>query len=217
MGIISEQNISVAIVEDDAGTRQSLETILSTAPGFRCVGSFARCEEALQVLPGLAPDVVLMDINLPGMDGITGVRRLTTENPKLKVIMLTIHQDDEKIFQSLCAGALGYLLKRTTKEALLDAIRVVHNGGSPMNAGVARRVIQLFREIAVPHSPQTNLTPREVEILHALVDGCSYKMIADRERISIETVRNHIKSIYTKLHVHSKSEAVAKALKGRIV
>lgn len=213
----TEPDITVAVVEDDAGTRQSLERILSNTQGFHCAGTFQSCEDALAALPELDPDVVLMDINLPGMNGIEGVRRLTAQDPEAKVIMLTVYQDDEKIFRSICAGALGYLLKRTPKEALLEAIREVNNGGSPMNAGIARRVLQLFKETAAPRSGQTSLTPRELDILHALVDGCSYKMIADREKISVETVRNHIKSIYTKLQVHSKSEAVAKAIKQRIV
>lgn len=211
-----QAEIGVAIIEDDAGTRQSLERILSGTPGFHCVGAFGSCEDALQDLPEGA-DVFLMDINLPGMSGIEGVRRLTVRDPNAKVIMLTVYQDDDRIFRSICAGALGYLLKRTPKDALLEAIREVNNGGSPMNAGIARRVIQLFKETASPRSAQTLLTPRELEILQALVDGCSYKMVADREKISVETVRNHIKSIYTKLQVHSKSEAVAKALKERIV
>jgi len=213
----AEAEITVALIEDDPGTRQSLVQIISGTAGFSCVGAFDSCETALPAIPDLLPDVVLMDINLPGISGIEGVRRLTAQDPDAKVIMLTVYQDDEKIFQSICAGALGYLLKRTPKEMLLSAISEVHNGGSPMNAGIARRVIRLFKETASPRSAQTVLTPREIDIVHALVDGCSYKMVADREKISVETVRNHIKSIYTKLQVHSKSEAVAKALKQRIV
>jgi DNA-binding NarL/FixJ family response regulator len=212
-----EREITVAIVEDDVGTREGLERILSDAPGFYCEGAFESCEAALPRLFETHPDVVLMDINLPGISGIDGVRRLKTQENEIRVIMLTVYQDDERIFQSICAGALGYLLKRTPKETLLNAIHEVYNGGSPMNAGIARRVIQLFKATASPRSAQTALTPREVDIVHALVDGCSYKMVADREHISIETVRNHIKSIYTKLQVHSKSEAVAKVLKERIV
>ena len=212
-----QREITVAIVEDDAGTREGLERILSDTPGFHCVGAFESCEAAIPRLLESQPDVVMMDINLPGMSGIEGSRRLTAQNHDVRIIMLTVYQDDERIFQSICAGALGYLLKRTPKEMLLSAIIEVHNGGSPMNAGIARRVIQLFKETASPRSTQTVLTPREIDIVHALVDGCSYKMVADREKISVETVRNHIKSIYTKLQVHSKSEAVAKALKQRIV
>jgi DNA-binding NarL/FixJ family response regulator len=212
-----QREITVAIVEDDLGTRESLERILSDTPGFHCEGAFESCEAAIPRLLDSQPDVVLMDINLPGMSGIEGARRLTARDHDIKIIMLTVYQDDEKIFQSICAGALGYLLKRTPKEVLLSSISEVHNGGSPMNAGIARRVIQLFKETASPRSAQAVLTPREIDIVHALVDGCSYKMVADREKISVETVRNHIKSIYTKLQVHSKSEAVAKALKQRIV
>ncbi|HXG00314.1 MAG TPA: response regulator transcription factor, partial [Bacteroidota bacterium] len=151
----TEPDIAVAVVEDDAGTRQSLERILSSTPGFHCAGTFQSCEDALAALPELDPDVVLMDINLPGINGIEGVRRLTAQDPEAKVIMLTVYQDDEKIFRSICAGALGYLLKRTPKEALLEAIREVNNGGSPMNAGIARRVIQLFKETAAPRAAHT--------------------------------------------------------------
>jgi DNA-binding NarL/FixJ family response regulator len=215
--MLDEPEITVAVVEDDAGTRQTLEQILSSTPGFACVGAFESCEAALPALPNLLPDVVLMDINLPGMSGIDGVRRLTAQEPEAKVIMLTVYQDDDRIFRSICAGALGYLLKRTPKDTLLNAIREVKNGGSPMNAGIARRVITLFKETSAPRNPQVLLTPREMDILQALVDGCSYKMIASRTKISVETVRNYIKSVYTKLQVHSKSEAVAKALKERIV
>jgi DNA-binding NarL/FixJ family response regulator len=212
-----QREITVAVVEDDVGTRESLEQILSDTPGFHCAGAFESCESAIPRLLESHPDVVLMDINLPGMSGIEGARRLTAQEHDVKIIMLTVYRDDERIFQSICAGALGYLLKRTPKEMLLSAIHEVHNGGSPMNAGIARRVIQLFKETASPRSTHTVLTPREIDIVHALVDGCSYKMVADREKISVETVRNHIKSIYTKLQVHSKSEAVAKVLKQRIV
>jgi len=212
-----QREITVAIVEDDVGTREGLERILFDTPGFHCAGAFESCESAIPRVLDSQPDVVLMDINLPGMSGIEGARRLTAQDHDIKIIMLTVYQDDEKIFQSICAGALGYLLKRTPKEMLLSAICEVHNGGSPMNAGIARRVIQLFKQTASPRSTQTVLTPREIDIVVALVDGCSYKMVADREKISVETVRNHIKSIYTKLQVHSKSEAVAKALKQRIV
>jgi len=209
--------IFVAIVEDDVDTRQTLQQLISTTPGFSCLGAFESCEAALPHVQTEKPDVILMDIGLPGMSGIDGVRQITMLYPDIHVIMLTVYQDDDKIFQSICAGACGYLLKRTPKDILLNAIREAHEGGAPMNASIARRVLQLFRKTAAPIPSDSSLTQREMEILQALVDGGSYKMIADRLFISIETVRNHIKHIYEKLHVHSKSEAVAKALKERIV
>jgi len=209
--------ISVSIVEDDSDTRQTLEHIISSTPGFVCSGAFENCETALADFSSNRPDVTLMDIGLPGMSGIEGVRKMNLLHPGVHVIMLTVYQDDEKIFRSICAGASGYLLKRTPKDVLVAAIRDVHAGGAPMNSGIARRVLELFRSTTPTPSPETSLTPREMEVLQALVDGCSYKMIADRHFISIETVRNHIKHIYEKLHVHSKSEAVVKALKERIV
>ena len=209
--------IYVAVVEDDLETRQTLSHLIDSAPGFECVGTFESCETALSHFSSERPDVVLMDIGLPGMSGIDGARHIKNGYPEINVLMLTVYQDDDKIFRSICAGASGYLLKRTPKEVLLNAIREVNTGGAPMNAGIARRVLELFRRTVSPVSSETSLTQREVEVLQSLVDGCSYKMIAGRHHISIDTVRNHIKHIYEKLHVHSKSEAVAKALKERIV
>jgi DNA-binding NarL/FixJ family response regulator len=209
--------ILVAIVEDDAELRETLRQLISGTPGFVCTGAFENCEAALEAFAAHEPEVVLMDINLPGMSGIDGVRMLRERHPGINVMMLTVFDDDDSIFRSICAGAVGYLLKRTSREALLNAIREVGAGGAPMNAGIARRVIELFRKTAAPASSDSSLTKRELDILQVLVDGCSYKMVAERAHISIETVRNHIKSIYAKLHVHSKSEAVVKALRERLV
>ncbi|MBI1806098.1 MAG: response regulator transcription factor [Ignavibacteria bacterium] len=209
--------IRVAIVEDDDDMRITLQRFIDNTSGFSCTGAFESCEEALSPIESEGPDVILMDINLPGMSGIDGVRRIKLFDPHANILMLTVYQDDDNIFRSICAGASGYLLKRTPKDVLLNAIREVHAGGAPMNAGIARRVMELFRKTAAPTPAESSLTDREIEILQSLVDGCSYKMIADRHNISIETVRNHIKHIYEKLHVHSKSEAVAKALKERLV
>jgi DNA-binding NarL/FixJ family response regulator len=209
--------IGVVLVEDDDDMRTTLQQLIERTPGFACVGAFENCEKALPVIASELPDVVLMDVNLPGMSGIDGVRHIKHSTPAMNILMLTVYQDDDTIFRSICAGASGYLLKRTPKSALLAAIREVHGGGAPMNAGIARRVIELFRKTAGPVTAGSSLTERELEILQSLVDGCSYKMIADRRSISIETVRNHIKHIYEKLHVHSKSEAVVKALKERLV
>jgi len=212
-----DKTITVAIVEDDEAMLSTLEKLITSTAGFSCSGAFQSCEEALPALGRDRPDVVLMDINLPGISGIEGVKKITSSDPTANILMLTVYQDDDKIFRSICAGARGYLLKRTPKDMLLNAIREVNSGGAPMNAGIARRVIELFRKTASPAREESSLTERELEILQSLVDGLSYKLIADRHCISIETVRNHIKHIYEKLHVHSKSEAVAKALKERLV
>ena len=209
--------IHVAIVEDDDDMRTAIQHLIETTDGFACVGAFESCELALSKIEAERPEVILMDINLPGMSGIEGVRQIKSFYPEANILMQTVYQDDDNIFRSICAGASGYLLKRTSKEQLLNAIREVHSGGAPMNAGIARRVMELFRKTAVPVREESTLTAREIDILRALVDGCSYKMIADRCFISLETVRNHIKHIYEKLHVHSKSEAVVKALKERLV
>lgn len=209
--------IEVAIIEDDPETREMLQQLLSTTRGFSCTGAFESCELAFPRFRQDKPQVVLVDIGLPGMSGIEGVRQLKLFYPDIHAVMLTVYQDDDKIFQSICAGASGYLLKRTPKEVLLNAIREAYGGGMPMNAGIARRVLELFRKTAAPIPSDSSLTQREVEILQELVNGSSYKMIANHLCISIETVRNHIKHIYDKLHVHSKSEAVAKALREKLV
>ena len=212
-----DEIIHVAIVEDDDDMRSSLQHLIDGTDGFACLGAFENCESALSDIAKERPDVILMDINLPGMSGIEGVRQIKSFYPGANILMQTVYQDDDNIFRSICAGASGYLLKRTSKEQLLNAIREIHSGGAPMNAGIARRVMELFRKTAVPVREESTLTAREIDILKALVDGCSYKMIADRCFISLETVRNHIKHIYEKLHVHSKSEAVVRALRDRLI
>lgn len=205
------------IVEDDRDMRETLQYILSTDSIIDCVGVYGSCESGLPAIEIDQPDVVLMDINLPGMSGIEGVKHISLFAPEIKVIMLTVYQDDDNIFRSICAGAVGYLQKRTPKDILLSSIKEVMSGGAAMNASIALRVINLFRKTAPQAREDSSLTKKEVEILQSLVDGCSYKQLADRHFISIETVRNHIKHIYDKLHVHSKSEAVVKAIKDRIV
>ncbi len=204
--------ISVAIVEDDADIRQGLQLLLKGTPGFACVAAYSNCELALREIAEHLPDVVLMDIQLPGMSGIEGVRRLKRALPELSVIMLTIHDDDQRVFDSLCAGACGYLLKTTPPAKLLEAIREVHAGGSPMSANIARMVIQSFQR-----TQSAELTSRETEILSQLCRGKSYKMIADSLHISKGTVHSHLKNIYKKLEVNSMSEAVAKAYQEKLV
>jgi DNA-binding NarL/FixJ family response regulator len=210
-------NISVGIVEDDSSIRHSIAALIDSTEGYRCTASFPSVESALEGMPNPPPDVMLMDINLGGMSGIEGVRRLKATLPQMHVLMLTVFEESDKIFQSLCAGASGYLLKRTRPEKILEAITEVHDGGAPMTASVARKVLHLFTTVAPPSVPESNLTVREIEILQHLVTGSSYNKIARDLFISHNTVNSHIKNIYEKLQVHSKSEAVAKALKYKLV
>lgn len=205
-------SISVSLIEDDADIRRGLALLLNKTPGFVCVAAYPDCETALQEIAGDPPDVLLMDIQLPGMSGIEGVRRIKKLLPDLDVIMLTIHDDDKRVFESLCAGACGYLIKTTPPAKLLEAIHEVRSGGSPMSANIARMVIQSFQR-----TQSTGLTSRETEILSQLCRGKSYKMIADALHISRGTVHSHLKKVYKKLEVNSMSEAVAKAYQEKLV
>jgi DNA-binding NarL/FixJ family response regulator len=204
--------ISVSIVEDSDDLRESLAILIAGTEGFACVSAYADCESALLGIENDLPDVVLMDIGLPGMSGIEGVRGIKGKVPDIDIIMLTIHEDDEMVFDALCAGACGYLLKDTPTARILEAIQEAHRGGAPMSSNIARMIVRSFQ--LAPHSP---LTPRENDILAQLCKGMSYKMIAESLFISQETVRSHIKHIYQKLQVRSKAEAVAKAFKERLV
>lgn len=204
--------ITVAIVEDDAGIRDALIRILGRSRDFRCGGCYSSAEEALRELPAENPDVVLMDINLPGLSGVECVRRLKSQAFSAHIVMLTVYEDSEQIFESLAAGATGYLLKRTPPAELLEAIRDVHSGGAPMSSQIARKVVQSFRG-AAPASQATDLSPREQEILGWLAQGFLIKEIADRLGIGFDTVRTHIRRIYEKLQVHSRAQAVAKYLR----
>jgi DNA-binding NarL/FixJ family response regulator len=206
--------IRVAIVEDSRSIRESLARIIELSPGFCCVGAVGTGEEALAELPGRPPHVVLMDINLPGMSGIECTGQLRRAMPAVQVIMLTVYEDNEKIFKALRAGARGYLLKRAGMEPprLLEAIRDVHSGGAPMNSAIARKVVEAFQEPAEAGETLEPLSRREREILELLCSGYANKEIADSLHLSIETVRDYLKSIYDKLHVRSRTEAVLKAL-----
>ena len=203
--------ISVGIIEDDPSIREGVSTLISTTPGYQCKHIFGSCEEAIARMTSAPPDVLLMDINLDGISGIEGTRVLKTRFPKMDVLMLTVYEENDKIFRSLCAGASGYLLKNTTPEELLKAIRETTMGGAPISASIARKVLSIFQTVAPPVLPEVGLTSRELEILEHLVAGSNYKMIARDLFISIDTVGSHVKKIYQKLQVHSKSEAVAKA------
>lgn len=210
--------IQVALVEDDPSLRTNLAAMLNGSSGFHCQATYADGFAALKGIPANRPDVVLMDINLPGMLGTECVRQLKEKTPDLPVLMLTVYDDSEQIFKSLMAGATGYLLKRTPKDKLLEAIREVDEGGAPMSRQIARRVVQFFQKVKelpseTPRSSEVNsLTERETEVLAALAKGYAYKEIADHLNISFETVRTHLRTIYEKLHVHSRTEAVLKYL-----
>jgi DNA-binding NarL/FixJ family response regulator len=207
--------IRVALVEDDPQVREGLRSLLGASPGFRCVAACSSAEEALQRLPSLSPDVVLMDIHLPGMSGIECIRRLKQLQPTLQITMLTVFEDHDRIFQSLAAGASGYLLKQTPPAKLLEAIAELNQGGSPMSAQIARRVVETFQRPASVPAGGESLTPREQEIIQLLARGYLYKEIADQLGLSVETVRTHLHRIYEKLHVHTRTEAVMK-LFGRV-
>jgi DNA-binding NarL/FixJ family response regulator len=205
-------NISVSIVEDDAQVRASLAKLIDSSSGYRCVSQHGSAENALQEIPRVKPDVTLMDINLPGVSGVECARRLKPQLPATQIIMLTVYQNTEHIFNALAAGATGYLLKQTPPNELLAAIRDVHAGGSPMSGHIARKIVQSFQQPA-PTSPEAqSLSPREAQVLDLLAKGYLYKEIAETMKVTYATVHTHIRHIYEKLHVRSRTEAVAKHL-----
>lgn len=204
--------ISVSIVEDDRLIREALRDMLNEAPDFECAGAYPDCESAIQDLPSNKPAVMLMDIELPGMSGIEGVKKIKERYPKIDIIMLTVHEDLSLVFSALSAGACGYLDKSATEEKILESIKEICDGGAPMSYKIAKLVVSSFQK-----KTETDLTDREYDVLNLLCKGFSYKEIAYKLFITVGTVRHHIKNIYYKLHVHSKSEAVAKALKERII
>lgn len=207
------RTIKIAIVEDQREIREGLAQLMNATPGFRCTGVYASMEEALEKIPKNLPDLVLSDIGLPGLDGISGIRILKERYPDLLILMLTVYDDNERIFDALCAGACGYLLKKTPWVKLVESLKEAVDGGSPMSPEVARRVIGLFREIKPPKEAEYELTPHEVRLLRMLVEGHSYKTAAVELRVSVNTIKFHLRHIYDKLQVHTKSEAVAKALR----
>ena len=209
--------IKVAIIEDEREIRECLTLLLNGTEGYQCTGSYRSMEDALEKIARQVPDVVLSDIGLPGMNGIDGVRLLKQRHPDLLVLMLTVYDDDERIFDAMCAGACGYLLKKTPPARLLDSLKEVVAGGAPMSPEVARRVIALFREIRPPDRAEYHLTPHETRLLKLFVEGHNYKTAAAELRVSVNTVNFHVRSIYDKLQVHSRSEAVVKALLNRLV
>jgi DNA-binding NarL/FixJ family response regulator len=209
--------INVAIIEDKRDIRESLAIIINGTEGFKCVGCFRSMEEAIEKIALNLPHAVLVDIGLPGMSGIDGIRLLKERYPHLLFLVLTVYDDDDRIFDALCAGACGYLLKKTPPARLLEGLKDAVSGGAPMSPEVARRVIALFREIRPPERADYHLTPHELRLLGLLVKGHSYKSAAVELGVTPHTVSFHLRSIYEKLQVHSKSEAVAKAVHYRLI
>jgi DNA-binding NarL/FixJ family response regulator len=205
--------ITVSIVEDNDQLRGTLARVIGRAEGFECVGEHANAELALESIPQERPNVVLMDINLPGMNGVECVQKLKQLLPQTQVVMLTVYEDTDNIFNALAAGASGYLLKRTKSPELLDALREVQKGGSPMTAHIARKVVQSFQKTASSAKPTELLSQREQEVLDLLSQGFLYKEIADKLAISYETVHTYVRRIYEKLQVRTRTEAVAKFLR----
>jgi DNA-binding NarL/FixJ family response regulator len=209
--------IDIAIVEDNVKIRNLIQRYLDMQDSMSCKTAVDSVEEMLEHLnEHLPPDVILMDIQLPGMSGIEGIGIIKKEHPEIEIIMLTIYHDSHKIFDSLCAGASGYLLKHTSLPEIKKSIENLVDGGAPMSPQIARKVIEHFNTIEPQKKPESDLTAREQDIVNGLVDGLSYKLIADRFDISIDTVRAHIRNIYKKLHVNSKAEVIAKSLRGEI-
>ena len=213
----SDKPIRVAIVEDDRATREGLSLLVNGTPGYQCVGTFRSVEEARPSMASHRPDVLLLDIGLPGMLGSGGVHLLKQDCPTMEILMLTIYTEQDLVFESICSGASGYLLKKTPPAKLLEAIAEAHEGGAPLSPEIARKVVALFRKTGPPEKLDDQLTPQELRMLKLLSQGYSYQTAADRLNISLNTVRDHIRNIYEKLHVHSKSEAVSKALRNRLI
>lgn len=209
--------IAVAIVEDLREVREGLAVLVNGTPGFRCSGTYRSMEDALARIDAAKPDVVISDIGLPGMSGTDGIRILRERYPTMPVLALTVFDDDDDVFEALCAGACGYLLKNTPPARLLESVLEVVNGGAPMSPSVARRVVALFREFRPPERAPSHLTPQEKELLKLLVEGHHYKTAAAQLGISKNTVAFHLRNVYAKLEVHSKTEAVARALRDRLV
>jgi DNA-binding NarL/FixJ family response regulator len=211
--------IRVAIVEDNNTIREGLAALIKGTEDYECTGAFADCESFLNVMKQNYCDVVLMDIRLPGINGIEGVKRAKKIDPDLNILMLTIYEESNVVFEALCAGACGYLVKKTPPTRLLEAVKDAYNGGSPMSSHIARQVITLFQQNSdiIQESEEFDLSEREKEVLNHLAEGNNYQEIANSLFISVDTVRHHIRNVYKKLHVHSQSEAVAKAIRKGLI
>ena len=209
--------INAIIVEDQRDLREGLQVLINFTPGFKCLGAFRTMEEAIARIKYNLPDVVLSDIGLPGMSGIEGIRILKEKYPDLIILVLTVYDDNEKIFDALCAGASGYLLKHTEPSQLISSVKEAVSGGAPMSPEVASKVIKLFREVRPPEKVDYDLTPHETRLLKLLVEGHNYVTAAEELKISYNTIKFHVRNIYDKLQVHSKSEAVAIAMRDRLI
>lgn len=207
----------MAIIEDERDIREGLGMLIGYTDGFECVGKYGSMEEALPSIRHRTPDVILSDIGLPGMDGIEGVKIIKEKYPSLTILMLSVYDDNERIFDALCAGAVGYLLKKTPPAKLIDSLKDAIGGGSPMSPEIARKVVALFRDFRPPERVDYDLSPHEERILKLLVEGHSYKTAAAKLNVTTSTISFHLNNIYEKLQVHSKSEAVAKALQHRLI
>lgn len=215
--VIDTDAIRVAIVEDDALLRDSLSRMIEEAEGLRCAGAFSSAEDALATLSSFRPDVLLLDIGLPGMAGSDAVSAFRKVCPSMAILMLTVYADRPRVFASICNGANGYLLKSTPPAQLFEAIRTAHAGGSPLSPEIARQIVDLFQKMGPPQPPAAPLTAQEQQLLWLLSQGHSYEASARQMKVSINTVRNYIRSIYEKLHVHSKSAAVSMALRQGLI
>jgi len=216
METVQTDVIKTAVVEDMRDIRDGLTTLINFTEGFRCTGSYRSMEEALARLSDEVPDVLLSDIGLPGMSGIDGIKIIKDRYPEMQILMLTVYDDDDRIFEAICAGACGYLLKKTPPARLLESVREAYNGGAPMSPSIARMVINSMHKRQTHRNPY-GLTGRETDVLTSLSKGNSYKLIASEFDISIDTVRTHIKNIYGKLQVHSQIEAVSKAMNEKLI
>lgn len=214
---MSQQTIKISIIEDEPHIREGMAMLIDLTDGFECVGKYGSMEAALTGIRHHAPDVILQDIGLPGMDGLDGIRHIKEITPSVTILMFSVYQDDERIFQALCAGAGGYLLKKTPPVKILESIREAFEGGAPMSPEVARRVITLFRDFSPPEKADYQLSPHETRLLKLLVNGHSYKTAAAQLNVTVSTISFHLGKIYEKLQVHSKSEAVAKAIRQRLI
>jgi DNA-binding NarL/FixJ family response regulator len=212
-----EKLIKVSVFEDNDDLRDSLSVLIKGTPGFSLCGAFAHCNNIKEDLQTCVPDVILMDIEMPGIKGEEGVKIGKQLFPEVEVIMLTVFDDNQHIFDCICNGASGYLLKKTTPAKIMEAIADVMNGGAPMSSVIARKTLELFRVPTLAAKEEYNLTPRETDVLKCISKGLSYKMVADELTMSIDTVRTHIRHTYEKLHVHSLNEAISKAINERLV
>jgi DNA-binding NarL/FixJ family response regulator len=209
--------IKVAIIEDERDIREGLGMLIGYTEGFECVGKYGSMEEAITSIRHRTPDVVLSDIGLPGMNGIEGVKILKETYPGMTILMLSVYDDNDRIFDALCGGAVGYLLKKTPPAKLIESLNDAIGGGSPMSPEIARKVVALFRDFRPPEKVDYDLSPHELRILKLLVEGHSYKTAAAKLNVTTSTISFHLNNIYEKLQVHSKSEAVAKALQHRLI